>query len=301
MSELPGALLSIGGTAADDVWSVGADAGGGPGVLHFDGTGWEQIDVASGGDLWWVFPRGPDEAWAVGAGGRVVHIEGDAETVAVVDDAVTLFGIWGAADDDLWTVGAELAIGPGGGRLYHYDGATWTAQTLPESAANAAQLYKVWGRSADDVWVVGAGGLTLHFDGASWTHVPTDASVPLFTVNGDGTDTWAVGGLNSATILHHDGAGWTNESPDFAPQVNGVWANGDEPVACGQQTSIFRRIDGTWVRDESEPQEPFLDYHACWVDPDGGQWFVGGNVSSFPLSQGLMGWYGVTAPATFTP
>ena len=37
-SGLDEALLSISGTAADDVWAVGADQGRGPLVLHYDGT-----------------------------------------------------------------------------------------------------------------------------------------------------------------------------------------------------------------------------------------------------------------------
>src|SRR5688572_1205303 len=48
------ALLSVSGTSADDVWMVGADGGDGPLVLHWEGTGWQRVQSAARGDLWWV-------------------------------------------------------------------------------------------------------------------------------------------------------------------------------------------------------------------------------------------------------
>ena len=48
------ALLAINGTAADDVWVVGADDGTGPMVLHYDGSQWKRKETGVRGDLWWV-------------------------------------------------------------------------------------------------------------------------------------------------------------------------------------------------------------------------------------------------------
>ena len=43
--DLPGALLSVWGTNASDVWAVGGDArdGAGPLVIHFDGDTWTRV------------------------------------------------------------------------------------------------------------------------------------------------------------------------------------------------------------------------------------------------------------------
>ncbi|HTV25545.1 MAG TPA: hypothetical protein VMG12_42910, partial [Polyangiaceae bacterium] len=48
------AFLSVSGTAADDVWLAGADAGRGPRVLHWDGESWSALDAGVDADLWWV-------------------------------------------------------------------------------------------------------------------------------------------------------------------------------------------------------------------------------------------------------
>src|SRR5450432_1003053 len=48
------ALLSVHGSAANDVWIAGADDGKGPVVLHFDGSAWERKATGVRGRLWWV-------------------------------------------------------------------------------------------------------------------------------------------------------------------------------------------------------------------------------------------------------
>src|SRR5215831_14505692 len=37
------ALMSVGGTSASDVTVVGADHGGGPAVVHYDGHAWKTL------------------------------------------------------------------------------------------------------------------------------------------------------------------------------------------------------------------------------------------------------------------
>ncbi|HVX94409.1 MAG TPA: hypothetical protein VHK47_05815, partial [Polyangia bacterium] len=78
-------------------------------------------------------------------------------------------------------------------------------------------LRAMWGSGPDDVWVVG-GQLGLdeatafHWDGASWTPVPTGTNGVLTGVWGSGpSDVWAVGTefpAVEAMILHWDGAAW---------------------------------------------------------------------------------------------
>ena len=48
---LGGAILSVWGDSASNVWAVGADDGEGPLVLHYDGTAWERVATGLTGDL----------------------------------------------------------------------------------------------------------------------------------------------------------------------------------------------------------------------------------------------------------
>src|SRR6266700_7875142 len=52
--DLPEAVMSVGGTSAQDVWAVGADLGAGPIALHFDGSAWTRVATKTSGSLWWT-------------------------------------------------------------------------------------------------------------------------------------------------------------------------------------------------------------------------------------------------------
>src|SRR5258708_22058435 len=74
-SELPSALMSVGGRSATDIYAVGADKGHGPLVMHFDGNAWKDLHTGQRGDLWWVqaLPDGPVLLAGAGAKGLPLH------------------------------------------------------------------------------------------------------------------------------------------------------------------------------------------------------------------------------------
>jgi hypothetical protein len=103
----------------------------------------------------------------------------------------------------------------------------WTHATSPSPTTIENELWGVWAASASDVWAVGnygtSGGgektLIEHFDGTSWTVVPSPNATAydnLHRVAGSSpTDVWAVGtAYNSATdvtaplVEHWDGMSW---------------------------------------------------------------------------------------------
>ncbi len=289
--NLPGALLSVWGSGADDVFVVGADAGSGPMAFHLSGGVWTPLSGLDAGDLWWVSGDATG-VWMAGVGGRVFHGEADGSGLigAVTDPTVTLYGIWGPGDGTAWAVGGNPDVPADAARVFHYDGTAWTDAAIPVEAAAQFALYKVWGAAADDVWAVGANGIAIHWDGSAWTNVETLSLVNLFTVH----DGYAVGGTVGGTILRSEGGGttWTDESPDFALQITGVHGGAD-PVAVGSQGSVWLRENGAWTPDpRSKPT--YQDLHAVWRDPDGGVWSVGGHISSLPLIQGALVYAGYT-------
>ncbi|MFZ5477535.1 MAG: hypothetical protein ACOZNI_12235 [Myxococcota bacterium] len=297
-ADLPGALLSVWGTSASDVWTVGVDGGDGVTIRHWDGASWATSSHA--GTLWWTFGI-DDVVWAVGEAGAAVRI--DTATGAIeemtLDPAITYFGIWGASADDLWAVGGDPAVISDAGTIWHWDGTAWSEAEAPAEAAAQIAVYKVWGTGASDVWAVGTGGVIVHWDGAAWSNVTSPTPRNLFTVHGAGSEAWAVGGEFSGTVVHWDGAAWTDETPtDPMPQLNGVNAAGEVPVAVGTQGAVWRREGGAWAADPRGAATS-EDLHATWVDPDGGIWAVGGHLASYPQINGTLIYGGEAPPAGF--
>lgn len=284
--DLAGALLSVWGTAEDDVWSVGGDPGTGTGpmVLHWDGSAWETLDAESEGDLWWVFGFTGGPVYMGGGGGRILRYDGSGfEVMSTPSSTPIVFGIWGCSPDDVWAVGGNFGGGTGG-FAWHLEGGTWTAHDLPEGEVRP--VWKVVGKSCDDVRFVGEGGLSFSWDGDAFTPEATGVGESLFT-DALLDDTYlAVGGI-AGIILEDSGSGWQDVSPNGAPGLNGVCAAGGEAFASGQFAAIYKREqDGTWVEDDQPPTSQTL--HGCWVDPSGGLWAVGGQVLSPPLVDGVM-------------
>jgi hypothetical protein len=301
---LPGALLSVNGRAADDVWAVGANVPGeGPLVVHWDGAAWETLDTRHlTHDLWWTWLEGDAAVWAVGSSGAVARYDrttGEWE-VEQLDDAATLFGVWGSGPDDVWVVGSDVSLTSDGARAWHYDGVAWSAVALPPAAAAVSALFKVWGRGADDVWMCGAHGMVLRWQGEGWTVVPTGSTAELFTVSGSDDEVWVAGGAGAGTILHWGDGAWADESPGFAPTLPGVFAGGRAPVAAGYGGSVWRRGAAGWAEDPRGVAS-FQDLHAVWAAPDGGVWATGGAIKSVPLRQGTLVYGGDAPPAALTP
>ena len=282
--DLDGALLSVWGSSDEDVWTVGGDAGDGPMVMHWDGSEWQTLDPDSAGDLWWVFGFAGGPVYMGGAGGRVLKYEGGSFDVMETPVATpVVFGIWGCSPDDVWAVGGNFG-GGAGGFAWHLEGGEWVSRPLPDGEVRP--VWKAFGKSCDDVRFVGEGGLSFSWDGSGFTPEATGVGESLFTVALDGDRYIAVGGI-SGIILEDEGGGWEDVSPDGAPGFNGVCAADGDAYAVGQFGAVYKRdAEGVWVEDVLPPTQETL--HACWVDPSGGLWGVGGQVLASPLIRGVM-------------
>ncbi len=290
LSGLEGALLSVWGTDSDDVWMVGADArdGLGPTVIH--GTiAWERVDLRDvdpmGGHLWWVFGPGRESVWTVGEMGRVFRYdraEGQWAKIETGTDA-TLYGVWGASEDELWAVGGYVYPRTGRPvivRLTREGGSV--VSELPKGVIESGTFFKVWGSAKDDVWVVGERGMLLHWNGVGWTRVELGGMPRLVTIHGqERDDVVIVGGTNQAVIYEGKGGVFRDRSPGPYPLLSGVSVGKEgEAVAVGMLGQVMARRgpDAEWTLWTDVPV--MKDWHAVWRDPLGDLWVVGGNLLS---------------------
>ena len=217
---LDGALMSVDGTSAHDVWIAGADTRNGKGatVLHYNGKGWLRHITGVEADLWWVHVFGKSSVLFGGAKGTIVRYDGKSFTPMDTPGSSTVYGIWGTSEDEIWAVGGDPDVSPG--FVWRWDGKQWTDMTVMLPAGkNGPALFKVWGHAADDLWIVGYEGTTVHWNGSAFEAADSGTDQPLFTVHGarSGDPSFVtVGGDSSAVILENDGTDWHNVTQRIA-------------------------------------------------------------------------------------
>jgi hypothetical protein len=234
-------------------------------VRHYDGTRWSDV-----GQI--------DEAGAFGY-------------------PTSVFAL---SDSDVWVTMLEDASGQP--VMQHWDGTAWHRQemTAPGSFSN---LYHVWASSPSDVWAVGSyqdgtasNALVEHFDGTSWTRLPTPARTgdELFGVSGtSSTDVWAVGhyfpggGTGRALILHWDGTSWKVKGSLDQPGTSGLesvavvspteaWAVGNYDDEVGHHGLIMHWNGRHWRESRTKTTHGAFLYSVSAAAADN-VWAVGGS------------------------
>jgi hypothetical protein len=271
----PQAGYFVGGSAADDVWAVGSWSDGGYQIQHWDGATWATRS-APGVYLQAIWGTSPSDAWVAGA--QLWHWDGTAWSALGWPGGVRNYyfaGLWGTAANDVWAVGSSFASGyqgeiwrwdgsawaqqsnvpmtgvaqiwgsgpsdvwafgtdgVGGTVLLHYDGVGWSPATPA-----ASPLSGISGTSATDAWLVGPLGAIQHWDGTSWTIVPSGTTNDLYRVWArTAADAWAVGA--NGTILRWDGTAWSSVDGGTTALLQGVWGSGAHDVWIASSAALL--------------------------------------------------------------
>jgi hypothetical protein len=252
-----------------------AGLGGGGVVLHYDGQTWTRHATTQ--FMWWTFGFSRSDVWAVGQGGQALHWDGSGWTDVPSGFGGSLSGVWGAAYDDVWAVGATAAAPPVP-TILHWDGFQWTS--VATGTTDTGALFKVWGVDRTHVFVVGDKGIVLQFDGTTWAQAPRATSGQLITDCGAAAnDVWAVGGTENAAVLHYDGAQWTplGDTALLPPLLGCTVASDGRLLVVGRQGFLGCRAPGGggWEIVDPMPTADCLHNVAPYA---GGFVAVGGNL-----------------------
>jgi hypothetical protein len=249
-------LQGVADISPTDAWAVGlTNASSSTGVNqlieHWDGTQWSLFAGPAFGStdqpaLFGLTAITANDIWAVGdvvntSNGILSflfeHWDGTAWTKTTAQDPVSgfLLGASSDATNDVWAVGYSGFLNESSKTLvFHYDGTAW--QTVASANTGVAdQLNAVVALAPNNVWAVGSSfkvehsaSLTLieHFDGSSWTVVPSPNVGPvnsnqsnrLFGITAlSENDIYAFGSFFAASgsghqmtlVLHWDGSAWS--------------------------------------------------------------------------------------------
>ncbi len=276
-----GWLLNVWGPAGDDLYAVGGNQTDGL-VMHFDGRQWSRLALGVAPPrLHWIYGFGRGDLTAVGDQGAVLHWNGAAWIAQATPTREPLWGVWGAAPNDLWAVGGS-GNAEASPVLLHYDGATWASVAPPAIArAGVSAFYKVWGTGADNVYVVGQRGVVLHRAGSAWREELAGVSGDLVSLWGtDANHILAVGGRGNALVTRWDGHTWTPRSLDPLPGLNGVWMRTPDAAHVVGVNGAVLRIDLATLTPVEERAPTALDLHSVFGDSAGRVTAVGGSLGS---------------------
>ncbi|MBV8760256.1 MAG: hypothetical protein JO257_23395 [Deltaproteobacteria bacterium] len=194
---------------------------------------------------------GPSDQWAVGAGGRAMHFEGEFWNSFPTGVQNTLINAWATAKDDVWAVGQSRNSTPS--IILHWDGTTWSALASPP----AAEYVDVWGTSKTAMWFATTTGV-LAYDGTNFTPVGTLTGTPRAMRGTSASDIWVA--TSEGPLMHWNGSAWSNLSPPGATvqfldanAPNDVWAIGF--VTANQSNAVVAHYTGTqwtqWISSQT--------------------------------------------------
>jgi hypothetical protein len=217
-------------------------------VCSADGFCWE-LPTPQGETLRAAWAAAPNDVWAVGDGGLVLHYDGEAFRREAILTTQDLLAVHGSSASDVWVAGET-------GAMLHYDGSAWSMQDLTmlidaSGGAMTGVLHGVFAAAPDAVWAVGHSGVAAviaHYDGERWSNQQLGVQTvePLHAVWGTSAErVWAVG--DQGRILGFDGAQWNVEVSATRAALRSVHALTDHDVwAVGADRSAVHWDGMRW-------------------------------------------------------
>lgn len=201
------------GLNENDIWAVGnnliipnRDAL----IAHYDGTEWKTVHIDYGTSiLKAVWASAPDDVFAVGFDGTILHYNGKKWDKMKSGTDKHLFDVWGFASDDVYACGGMTStLGyPFQPTLIHYDGLEWKT-ILDTTGYEWHEISTIWGSSSDNVYYDASFGLFQGNLTNGWNYVPIpDDNTAINKIRGSASfNIFEVG--HFGLVLHYNGRTW---------------------------------------------------------------------------------------------
>ena len=246
-----------------------------------------------------IWGSGPNDVWAVGSRGTILH--GDGSTFVAIDSKTVAdvhVAVWGTSKTDVWILGPSFpahsdGFQDGGADFAPRPGSSWT----PAQATSG----RLWaGQSVGDkVWIAGEASRrfgasssvwTLDDDGsgsAAWMSISAcsenapcaPAIRAMWAASAELV--WAVGhdgqafSFDAATGGDAGPARWLAQNSNTRDDLEAVWGSGPSDVwAVGRRGTIRRTSRGT-AKWTVVPSGTTRDLHAIWGSGPDDIWAAG--------------------------
>jgi hypothetical protein len=217
---------------------------------------WEN-PLPQGHDILGIWGAGPNDVWAVGEHGLVLHFDGTSWTAVDVGTDANLTDVRGLAADDIY-------VAMGTDQLLHFDGTRWSRRTT----GTGGRLKRLAGSGAT-LLAAGEPALVRRFDGVAWRDLsPAPPQTPSRIWAASPTELYIVVDA-TGRLWRFDGV-WREVESDPLDHLwhRDVWGTGpadlyaltggsrcDEPVCWFQE---IRHFDGqSWTSVVRLPLDDF--------------------------------------------
>lgn len=236
-----------------------------------------------------VWGSGPNDVWAVGTRGTVLHGDGASFSPITVDagSGDVWVSVWGTASNDVWIIGPSFPMHSSGGAsaFEARQGSSWNEQN--------ASTGRLWaGASAGDrVWLggetsrrFGAASSVWSYVGDAWTAAGACTSNAPCTPTirsiwaADANTAWAVGDEGGAYAFDASGgagARFVPQNSQTKSDLDAVWGSSASDVwAVGHGGAIRHTAKGesAWTMANSNTTQ---DLHGIWGSGPSDVWAVG--------------------------
>jgi len=191
--------------------------------------GWSWVNpLPQGNTLHAIWESAPNDVWAVGDLGSMVHFDGATWTPWPSGTTCGLRSMWGSAANDVWAVGDC-------GTVLHWNGTTWS----PVPSGTTSDLIDLWGIGPSAIWAAGTGnvadpGVLQQWDGTSFSTAFTNASATFDAVwASSASDVWVVGQGPGGGVKYWNwnGQAWTNPTAPFLETTGmSLWGSGPNDI-----------------------------------------------------------------------
>ncbi len=255
---------SLWGTPDGDIVASGSF------LLRYDGQDWEPLPLPPS-DYAFEHSWGTTNGDVYTIGRNDIH-RFDGVRWNKIDRPAYVSDIWGSDDGHIFVAGG------GNHRLYHYDGASWTIDSLVVAPLDWGDPWHlVSGGSDSDVYIAGWSGWIGHYDGVDWSASRPDSNKSFWSM-------WKApdGPLyltTSDSLFTYDGS--TLRAIDMGRNMWGVRLSGRSAseVYCTAEgdrwptTSIFRFDGHAWSHLADAPSQ----LRATWGDRGSNRLYAAGS------------------------
>ena len=141
-------------------------------LSHFDGTEWTPAELPELDReldaLFKIWGSGPDDVFAVGRYGVILHYDGSTWEQQLAGTSSDLISLWGTGPGEIVAVGGRSS-----GVIARYDGQSWSSETI----GMLPGLNGVWVNNTGTAFAVGLEGFALEIPAGTFDYVELDRSV----------------------------------------------------------------------------------------------------------------------------